>query len=284
MGKSSLLRAVADRVGNATCVACGAQAFDIRAAIHASEEPRDVLPSVILVDNAQVLIEPGIGGLARFDDVLAFARGNSEKTTWVFALDASLWPLLKRARDALPMFDQTHLLLPWNEVQLGELLGERSDAAGISPSYDRLLDKLPLGADEVERQEALRAKRTGYERMLWDYVGGNPGLALEVWRASLSLDEAGGVHVRPLQVPDIAKLEGLPDSSLFVLRAVLQHAPATAEAVARATRLRTEEVLQEFRFGIAQGYYEEADRARVAWPWLRGVTRLLERRHLLVTP
>ncbi|MBS2023156.1 MAG: hypothetical protein JST92_12145 [Deltaproteobacteria bacterium] len=150
--------------------------------------------------------------------------------------------------------------------------------------YDALLDRLPPGADEIERQDALDAKRAGYERMLWDHVGGNPGLALEAWRVSLGQDAAGLVHVRPLRVPDIEQLERLPDSSLFVLRAVLQLAPTSAEVIAQATRLRPDEVLQDLRFGVAQGFYEQTSRqVRIAWPWLRAVNRLLERRHLLVS-
>jgi hypothetical protein len=290
MGKSSLLHAVAKRPGDAAVVECRAQTSvaDLRAVTgladaHAS--PGRSAPAIVLLDDAHALVELRIGGLARFDDSIAFARGHSGAITWVFAIDATVWPLLRRGRDARPMFDETHVLSPWNEGQIGALVAERCEASGISPRYDDLLDKLPPGADDLDRQDVLRAKRAGYERMLWDHVGGNPGLALEAWRMSLAQDDAGVVHVRPLQVPDVSKLERLPDSSLFVLRAVLQLAPTTVEVVAQATRLRSEEVLQDLRFGMAQGFYDEdTSRVRVAWSWLRAATRLLERRHLLVSP
>lgn len=289
MGKSSLLRVVAEHTGDAAVFECRAQSSltELRAAVERAQGlgSKSRSPALVLIDEAQTLVEPRIGGLARFDEAVAFARAHAEGVTWVFAIDASVWPLLKRARDARPLFDESHIIWPWNEAQLGALIADRSQAAGIHPSYDDLLDKLPPGADELDRQEALQAKRAGYERMLWDHVGGNPGLALEVWRASLGQDAAGVVHVRPLQVPDIARLERLPDSSLFVLRAVLQLAPTTVEAVAQATRQSPEDVLQDLRFGKAQGFYdEERERIRVAWPWLRAVTRLLQRRHLLVSP
>lgn len=279
MGKSSLLRAIAEQSAGAKVLSCRAETkvADLSAAVDGA--------SVLLLDDAHTLIEPRIGGLAKFDEAVALARGLSEETTWVFAIDASVWPLLKRARDARPLFDETYVLSPWAEAQLGALLAERDEAAGIAPRYDGLLDRLPPGADEIDRQDALTAKRAGYERMLWDHVGGNPGLALETWRGSLGLDEEGAVHVRPLQVPDITKLERLPDSSLFVLRAVLQLAPTSVESVAQATRLRPEEVVQDLRFGKAQGFYEErSGNVRIAWSWLRAVSRLLERRQLLVSP
>ena len=280
LGKSSLLRAIAQAVP-------GAKVLDCRAETSIAELGAEVdsAPSIFLIDDAHTIVEPRIGGLAKFDEAIAFARERSDKTTWVFSIDASVWPLLKRARDARPLFDETYVLSPWDEIQLGALLANRCEAAGIVPQYDGLIDRLPPGADEIDRQDALKAKRTGYERMLWDHVGGNPGLALEAWRVSLGRDEAGAVHVRPLHVPDITRLERLPDSSLFVLRAVLQLAPTSVESVAQATRLRPEEVLQDLRFGTAQGFYEDrSGSVRIAWPWLRAVSRHLERRQLLVSP
>lgn len=285
MGKTSLLRSVQARCGASTLFTCDhattldslRDAVQARVPVDESETPR-----VVLLDDCQTLIRSCIGGLERFDEVIAWIRSTASTTTWVLAFDASLWPLLQRARDSRPLFDESFRLAPWTENQIGALLLSRSERAQVSPTYVDLLDKLPPGADEVERQEALNAKRAGYQRMLWDHVGGNPGLALEAWRASLARDDAGVVRVRPLQVPDVAPLEQLPDPSLFVLRAVLQLAPTTVDAVALATRLRPEEVLVDFRVGKTRGYFEERDgRVRVAWFWLCAVVQLLERRRLL---
>ncbi|HTV24261.1 MAG TPA: AAA family ATPase [Polyangiaceae bacterium] len=290
MGKSSLLREAHRKMPEAAVVACHSQTSlaQLREAVGLSD--RDDLvrrspPPLVLLDDAQAIITPCIGGLAPFDQTLAFARSHGDASVWVFAIDAALWPLLRRARDGLPMFDETHVLPAWNERQIGALLAERCELAGFAPTYEDLLDDLPRGADDVDRQDALHAKKVGYERMLWDHVDGNPALGLEAWRRSLAVDTGGAVHVRPLKVPDAHRLERLPDSFLFVLRAVLQLSPATVEAVARATRLRAEDVLQDVRFGRGQGFFEEhAGGLRVAWPWLRAVMRLLERRHLLVRP
>jgi len=287
MGKSSLLRAAAARSHAATVIACSSESsVDVfRSAITPCEgkAASAATPALVLVDDAHTLINPSIGGLAKLDTLIAFARSHSRTVTWVLAIDASIWPMLERARDQRPLFDEIHFVQPWDEAQIGALLAERCARAGLSPSYDDLLDPLPPGADELDRQDALQAKKSGYARMLWDHVDGNPALALEAWRTSLASDERGVVHVRPLRVLDLTTLERLPDSSLFVLRAVLQLAPATAEAVARATRLRAEEVQQDFRFGQAHGYLDEcAGRVQVTWRWLRAVTQVLERRHLLV--
>ncbi|MBS2025973.1 MAG: ATP-binding protein, partial [Deltaproteobacteria bacterium] len=109
MGKSSLLRAI-------VAGSPGAQVLECRADTGTSAL-RDALktsPPIVLLDDAHALVEARIGGLVRFDEAIAFAREHSAGTTWVFAFDASVWPLLKRARDARPLFDEQHLLAAWD--------------------------------------------------------------------------------------------------------------------------------------------------------------------------
>ncbi len=294
MGKSSLMHELHAQVDGSVSIVCdphtsveairrATQTHDHDATM--ADAPGDKAAPLMLLDEAHSLAKPVIGGLALFDEIIAIARGNCSETTWVFAVDAAVWPFLKRARDARPLFDELHHLEPWNEAQIGALLAQRTADAGISPVYTGLLDKLPVGADEIDRMDALKAKQDGYMRMLWDYVSGNPGLALEAWRSTLAEDGQGTVHVRPLQEPDPAMLDALPDSSLFILRAILYLTPATVEDVAQATRLSHEQVLNAFRFGQSQGICGgQGERVYIRWSWLRAVTRLLERRHLLVNP
>ncbi|MEP7121613.1 MAG: hypothetical protein ABJE95_11910 [Byssovorax sp.] len=293
LGKSSILRSLAEQEPATITISCldGGSAESIRAGVFPHEKaaadasPSTTPPPLVLLDDVQGIIRPIIGGLATFDEVLALARAHGSSSLWVFAIDAVLWPFIQRARDARPLFDEVIVLEPWAEEQIGDLLTQRSAQAGVAPTFEDLLDKLPPSADEVDRQDALKAKHEGYVRMLWDHVGGNPGTALEVWRSSLVEDAEGSVRVRPLQVPDPAELERLPDSALFILRAVLQLAPASAADVALATRLTHNQIVDAFRFGEAHGYLVETARGvRITWRWFRPIVRHLERRHLLVNP
>jgi len=278
MGKSTTLRELVRACPGARAVQ--GDTVDQTRALFA--EASDA-PPLVALDDAQGLVRPVIGGLERFDDLLSFARANSAHTLWVLAIDAALWPLIQRARDGRPLFERVVTLAPWDERQIGALLAERSAGAGVKASFEDLLETLPLSADEIDHQDALAAREEGYVRMLWDHVRGNPGMALEAWRASLSDGASGTAHVRALQVPDATPLEVLPDSALFILRAVLQLAPARPEDVAAATRVGIDQVLGALRYGEAQGYLTESDgRVRVTWRWLRPIMRLLERRHLLV--
>lgn len=86
------------------------------------------------------------------------------------------------------------------------------------------------------------------------------------------------------QSPDAKDIERLPDAALFVLRAVLQLAPAHPSAIAQATMLRPAQVSDSLRYALARGYVEERGGTyRVTWTWFRSIVVFLQRRHLLVS-
>jgi hypothetical protein len=250
----------------------------IGAALDREEEPRH-----LLLDDAQAFIQTVMGGLRGFDRLVGTARGHSRRAVWVLAVDEIVWTFLSRARSIYPLFDEVIFLDPWREEQIAALLTERSAQAGLSPSFEGLLEQLPPGSDEQDRQDALQERKDGYFRLVWDHAGGNPGVALQVWRCSLAQDEAGTPVVRVLQVPDVAELERLPDAVLFVLRAILQLAPAYPAQIDEATRLGGNGLHDALRYGLARGYLaEDGGRFRVTWAWYQPIMQLLQRRQLLV--
>lgn len=281
-GKSTLLRWLASDAGASVFVTCDSMTSSAALRREITARSTDgAAPDLVVLDEANALIKTVLRGLSRFDLVMADARAAS--ALWVLAIDDVIWPFLTRARDGRPLFDEVHHLPPWSDEQIGSLLMHRSREAGLEPTFEDLLEKLAPGADEIERQEALEARRVGYFRMIWDYARGNPALALQAWRTSLRRGEDGSVRVRSLQAPDAGGLELLPDPACFVLRAVLQMTPARRVDIAEATRLTEGHVEAALSFGRAQGYFvDEGGGVRVAWSWLRAVVQFLERRHLLV--
>lgn len=242
----------------------------------------DALDTALLIDDAHHLILPMMGGLDAFDRVLSLARQRSERCTWIFAIDEVLWRFFERARGAEPLFDDVIRLAPWSEEGIVGLLTKRTEEAGIDPSFTHLLEDLPPDADEIDREEALARTEASYYRLLWDYAGGNPGVALHFWRSCLVVDDEAQVHVRVFDGPAAEALEGLPDEAVFVLRAVVQLGWATEDAVQRTTSLGLPDVQNALRYGSAKGWFERSDaRYHITWNWFRAITRFLRRRHLL---
>ena len=238
----------------------------------------------LLLDDAQRFVQPVMGGLATFDALLATASRHTSTTTWVFALDRVIWQFLERSRGARPLFDEVIFLEAWGEEQIVSLLQARTAEVGLVPSFEGLLERLPATADEVDRQEALAQRAADYHRLLWDAAAGNPGIALHMWRRSLGTDGRGKTAVRPSTALDTSDLERLPDSAVFVLRGVLQLAPARAEDIARGGVIRLSDVADALRYAASRGYIEERDGGyRVTWTWFRAITLFLQRKHLLAT-
>ncbi|MBK7395040.1 MAG: ATP-binding protein [Myxococcales bacterium] len=294
MGKTSLLQRIQQArgdVASTTTPPAGLAALcellvelDVLAG-GASLRQGSARPAAILLDDFQRIAQPAMGGLRDFDRLLAFASRHCEATTWVFAFDEVMWQFLERARATRPSFDEVMRLERWTEEDIARLLKARTELAGVAPSFERLLEPLAPSADETDRQEALTARAASYYRLMWDHAAGNPGVALDLFRRSLGVDPAGVTFVRPFQALELSDLERLPDSAIFVLKAVLQLAPAATEAIVHATNLRPTEVNDALRYSLARGYLEEADgRFTVTWTWFRAATVFLQRRHLLVSP
>jgi hypothetical protein len=238
----------------------------------------------LLMDNAHRLIRPVMGGLAAFDSLLDLARRHSARCTWVFAIDSAIWRFFERSRGARPVFDEVVRLAPWSEENIVALLTSRCLQAGVEPSFRLLVDRLPADADDIDRTEAEARAAKSYYRLLWDFAAGNPGVALHTWRRSLRLDADGRACVKVFQASGIRELEELPDAAVFVLRAVVQLAPARPEEIAQATMVAPAEIDDALRYGLARGYFERIDGGfRVTWDWFRMITRFLQRRHLLAS-
>lgn len=296
-GKTTIIRHIASQNQNSITVDCpelglGCLTRSLATQLHllpdasieecAQRAERDGTPKIILIDNAHRLIKPVMGGLADFDRLIAAARRNSRTCAWVLTLDDVIWRFFESGRGIRPLFDSVTKLSSWNENSIAELLQKRSQQVNLEPSFERLIEKLPADADEIDFAQAREKAATGYYRFLWDYSDGNPGVALQMWRQSLAVDHSGKVFVRYYSAPDTKELEKLPDSGVFVLRAVLQMGYATASDVAQATMLSCAQVEDNLEYGLARGYFlRDNNFYHITWTWFRAISRYLRRRHLL---
>jgi hypothetical protein len=278
-GKSHFLKALASRIPG--CHLVSARDGDAEAVLRTLS--RQGHTGTVLIDDVHALVRPTPGGLEQLDRLLQARRQGEHEGTWVLALDSSVWPFVKRARGDYPTFDEVLELPPWPEEAIAALLRARSTEAGISPSFERLLDRTAVFADEIEWREALAARERGYFRLVWDYADGNPAAALLAWRASLRQDHDGQVFVMPLDVPEVLVLERLPDTVLFVFRSIVQLSPATLDELRAATGLAEDPLQNALRYGQTHGILAVTDGLFDVEPhWHRTVTRVLERRHMVV--
>lgn len=299
-GKTTLLRRINEKTPDTQLIRCpvgGIAAFHaaLREALELDEDAEDEAviellnkragDNAMLVDDAQYLLRPVVDGLEELDRLIALARRSSKSCTWVFAFDNVIWQFFKRAREVRPLFDDIVQLHPWTEEGIVRLLGRRSEQVELEPDFSRLVGELPPDADEIDVEEALERARSGFYRLLWDYSLGNPAVSLHFWRESLRVGPDGNYIVRLFEPPDTSDLERLPDSAVFVLRAVIQLERAAVDDVVEATMLARRQVDEAVQYALTRGYLEEVDgHLRIRWKWFRTITRFLLRRHLLSSP
>lgn len=282
MGKSHVLRQLAASIHGAVLVGCGEAVTDGQqeqaCTAHKGDSP------LVLIDDAHRLFRPGIGKMLPFDRVHAHARRHARSTVWVFALEQTTWPFLRRSRDAVPLFDRIHMLRAWSESDLGELLQRRCTERDITPHFDDLLNGGASSPESETLAEDLALRREWFIRLIWDNARGNPGLALEAWRHSLVVDDGGKVFVRAgLNFETLDALETLPVAAQFALRVVLQLEPVSQEDLGEVTRMPVTELENFLQCGLHHGYLVRAgERYAINWRWLRAVRGLLERKHMLV--
>jgi hypothetical protein len=235
----------------------------------------------VFVDNAQRLIRPLIGGLKDIDLLIQFARKVGQKTSWLISIETPAWRYLSRARGDRAVFDEQVTLRPWTEEEIAELASHRMAAAGIDPSFKKLV--VPKKADAAQLGDAERTRRD-YFRLLTDYADGNPVVCLHFFRESLfeHIDDHQ-IYVRLFKAPSSSTLDELPSTLYFVLRAIVQLELALEADIIRCTDLRPADVADALRSAKSRGYVEYlGDRVRIALPWYRAVTDVLQRQHLLL--
>jgi hypothetical protein len=238
-------------------------------------------PPLVTIDDCQRLFCPTIGGLDVLSRLVETARTLPTRTTWVLALESPAWHFMSRARAPQPMFDRVFTLGAWTEPRIAELLSARTARAGLRPRFDALVHVEGAPPEAILGEED-RTQR-GFHRMLWDFSGGNPAVALHFWRMSLRRGPDHAVQVALFDAPKAAAVEAMPLDALFVLRALIQMEQARAETLAEATRLPLHQVRDVLRFGADAGWLAQDDQVyRLTWQWYRTITRVLSRQHLLV--
>ena len=236
-------------------------------------------PAVVTIDDLQRVIRPAIGGLADLDRLVYMARNTHVNISWVVAISTPAWSYVERARSERIAFDRVLNLRGWSEEQIAQLLRRSSEHAGVRPTFDGLVVARQL--EDADEETAGRAER-GYYRILWDYSGGNPGVAMYWWQQSLYQDEVGEVSVRLFRPPDPWDLETVPLNVRFALRTILQLDWAHPRQLAESLEMAPAVVDEALRFAQGRGYIErDGERVRITWHWLRAITVALKRQHLI---
>lgn len=296
IGKSSFLKLAASRFPEAEVLYFGCERIPVsetlavlQARVGLGEQAghQELLARIdgsplklIIIDDAQRLVRPEVGGFEALDSILALVRGAGEKTSWIFAFGTPAWQFVQRARSERFLFDLVISLRSWSEGDISTLIERRLAPTGCEISFESLLNNPDLDAEILDGEE--RKTETWFYRLLSDYARGNPAVAMHFFGHSLRQKEPGHLDVRLFETPKLLEMDSLSLNLLFLLRAIVQLEIAPLEQIASATGLHDEIVRDGTRLLTLRGYVERKDEMlRVSWHWYSAITSTLVRQHLM---
>ena len=258
--------------------------------------------SCFLIEEIEFAFLRRVGGFAALRAFFRVITATSSDHFWLLTVHAPAWRLLERIGTvANPNSFRSVLQIPrLGGMALGQYLGLRTTSAGFRPDFSALSSSTPAGQPVAETERTAEA----YFRLLAEASGGNPGIALPLWTASLcptddvmlttgefrSLDDAEPVQPAEfprlrVHLPDVIANPSLPplsDSALLTLAAVRVHGFLNVQEIMEANNMDQDLVRTTAQVLESLGLLESIDgRYRIAMLHLPAVTRLLRRRHFI---
>ncbi len=234
---------------------------------------------VVLVDDVHMWFLRNIGGLDGFRAFAEIIERTGDHVFWVVSCSHYAYEFIAWICGGKDVFRQVVRLSPWTELEIEELLQRRTEAAGLSVTYDGLVvEKL----DGLAAEAQLLSTARDYNRLIWDYAEGSPRSALQAWHDSLVPESRHRARVRLFPSPNARPLDLLEEDEKFVLASVLWHGAITQQDVALALRFPPLAVAEAMQRMGELGVLERAGTLHsVATRWWPASVRFLRRNHLI---
>ncbi|MGD8439086.1 MAG: hypothetical protein PVG53_01020, partial [Holophagae bacterium] len=234
---------------------------------------------IVVVDLAQHLFLARIGGYEAFRAFAELINRTRQQVFWITAMAEYASRHLRAVHPDWAVFRREIALSGWSEERIRELVRTRCKASGVTFNYaDVAVDRI----EGVTTRARLVESADGYLRLLWDYSGGNPRIALHFFVRSLDPDRGDRLRVRLFRAPDSSRLEAGGEAGLFVLAAIVIHESASVEDLATVTRSSVSQchIHVDRLVDLGAAVFDNG-MVRITTTWQRAAVRLLRRRNLL---
>ncbi len=246
-------------------------------------------PQILCIENLENCMLRRVGGFDTFAFVNDFILEASTRHFCLATCTSHAWSITRRALVGIDNFSETPFVKGMTEKQLkAMLLNRHRSSTEHSPDFSHLnlTENKTYFDRHLADKESNNKGEELYFRILWDYTRGNPRQALYYWKASLNWK---GDHssVRLFEVPEQKVLENLPDNTLMLLAALIEHNGLDEQSLAQVMNVSTTNIrrrIEELRpYGIV--YLQSVDQGKNAWHiesfWTRAVEGYLEKRQFL---
>ena len=243
-------------------------------------------PTIIAMENLENAMLRKVGGFDTFSFLLDLLLRCSKKHLWVTTVTNYAWAITKQGVVGANCFSSFIALGGVSEEELKTLILTRHNELNSSMPDFSHLNLRPKNVKKMEPEEIIIEKtRNLYFRILWDYTRGNPRQALYYWKASLVWKE-GQTEVTLFDVPEQRVLENLPDVTLMILAALIEHNGLTLRGLTQIMNVPMNVILRRLEELAPHGIvFSFDDGERAGWHvesfWSRGVENYLIKRQFL---
>ncbi len=186
---------------------------------------------VAIIDDCEMLFLRAIHGFDALDCFLAVVSQTQPQIAWVIAFDNHAWEFINRVHDRRHHVKTIIRLAGLNELQVQRMIEQRAASVGLALDFSNLV--VAQRAVQADGRYELVKTARGFFRILTDYCGGNPRVALHYWRSSLRPTGARTAEVVLFSRPDDSAIKGLGERQLFALTAIAQHGALSVPELSR---------------------------------------------------
>jgi hypothetical protein len=236
---------------------------------------------LIIIDNVHFLYLRSVEAGEPIKSLCRLIESTQRHIFWLCTVSTYPFHFLKWSKMIGDSFRKEVELQPWSEEDISTLIEVRNEKVGLKVSYDNLLIE-KLEDSDLQTQSVNTAR--DYNRLIWDYSNGSPGVALLCWKSSLipSKNEEEESHIRLFPKPDPMILDSLSEEQIFILADIVWHGCLSLDHITRSSLFRIticeNTMITLFDMGVLQqteyGY-------EVTNEWWPNVVWYLRRRHLL---
>lgn len=186
---------------------------------------------VAIIDDCEMLFLRAIHGFDALDCFLAVVSQTQPQVAWVIAFDNHAWEFINRVHDRRHHVKTIIRLAGLNELQVQKMIEQRAASVGLALDFSNLV--VAQRAVQADGRYELVKTARGFFRILTDYCGGNPRVALHYWRSSLRPTGARSAEVVLFSRPDDSAIKSLGERQLFALTAIAQHGALSVPELSR---------------------------------------------------
>ncbi len=215
-------------------------------------------PTVVLIDDLHNVFLRRRHGFEAFRFLATLLNADTRNLFWCATFNLYPWRYLEDVFSSEQPFRAAHVLPPWSDTDIEQLIMRRHARTGYELRFDQLI-LATTGSDAADGDDFIE---TRFFQLLWEQSQGVPRTALALWREALVSDGSRTLHVTLPDVTGEGRIANLPSEVLFALAAIMRHESLTSSETSSVSGLALPSIRHAFGLARQLGLIERGGDGR----------------------